>query len=111
MISMKKNAELFWILEVLLLTPVALFWMGLVSMMLGSADLFNAVVGQPYSMIKTVLVTLVCPAAAAWFAGEYIRENKREKGSAHDIAKAIVGVSLATIVIVIVYLFGANPVF
>lgn len=108
MISMKKNAELFWILEVLLLTPVALFWMGLVSMMLGSADLFNAVVGQPYSMIKTVLVTLVCPAAAAWFAVEYLYENKRIKGSAHDIAKAIVGVSLATIVIVIVYLVSEN---
>lgn len=108
MISMKKNAELFWILEVLLLTPVALFWMGLVSMMLGSADLFNAVVGQPYSMIKTVLVTLVCPAAAAWFAVEYIRENKREKGSAHDIARVIVAVSLATIVVVIVYLVSEN---
>lgn len=102
---MRKNPELFWILEVLLLTPVALFWMGLVSMMLGSADLFNAVVGQPYSMAKAILVTLVCPAAAAWFAIEYLRENKREKGSTHDIAKAIVGVSLATILVVLFYFF------
>ena len=105
---MRKNQELFWLLEVLLLTPVALFWMGLVSMMLGSSDLFNAVVGQPYSMVKAVLVTLVCPAAAAWFAVEYIRENKREKGSTHDIARAIVAVSVATIVIVVVYLIGGN---
>ena len=108
MISMRKNQELFWLLEVLLLTPVALFWMGLVSMMLGSSDLFSAVVGQPYSMIKTVLVTLVCPAAAAWFAIEYLRENKRDKGSTHDIARAIVAVSVATIVIVVVYLIGEN---
>lgn len=103
---MKKNHELFWILEVLLLTPVALFWIGLVSMMLGSDNLFNAVVGQPYSMLKAILVTLLCPAAAAWFAIEYLRENKREKGSAHDIAKVIIAVSLTTIVIVIVYLFS-----
>ncbi|MBI4091769.1 MAG: hypothetical protein HY427_00985 [Candidatus Levybacteria bacterium] len=106
MISMKRNPELFWILEVLLLTPVALFWMGLVSMMLGSNDLFNAVVGQPYSMIKTVFVTLVCPAAAAWFAGEYIRENRRERGSALDIARVIVVVSFVTIIIVLVYLLN-----
>ena len=108
MISMRKNHELFWILEVLLLTPVALFWMGLVSMMLGSSDLFNAVVGQPYSVLKALLVTLICPVAAAWFAIEYIRENKREKGSAHDIAKVIVAVSLATIVLVFVYIFAVS---
>ena len=108
MISMKRNQELFWILEVLLLTPVALFWMGLVSMMLGSSDLFNAVVGQPYSVLKALLVTLICPVAAAWFAIEYIRENKREKGSAHDIAKVIVAVSLATIVLVFVYIFAVS---
>lgn len=105
---MRRNNELFWILEVLLLTPVALFWMGLVSLMLGSSDLFNAVLGQPYSMLKFVLVALLCPGAAAWFAGEYIRENKRKKGSAHDIARLIVIVSFATIVIVLAYVFFAN---
>ncbi|OGH16461.1 MAG: hypothetical protein A3C30_04700 [Candidatus Levybacteria bacterium RIFCSPHIGHO2_02_FULL_40_18] len=108
MISMRRNQELFWLLEILLLTPVALFWMGVVSLMLGSGDLFNAVVGQPYSMLKAALVTLICPAAAAWFAIEYLRENKREKGSAHDIATAIIGVSLATIGFVLVYLFVEN---
>lgn len=108
MISMKKNQELFWLLEVLLLTPVALFWIGVVSMMLGSNDLFNAVVGQPYSTLKSILVTFICPIAAAWFAIEYLRENKREKGSAHDIARVIVAVSLATIVVVAIYLFGEN---
>lgn len=105
---MKKNHELFWILEVLFLTPVALFWMGVVSMMLGSNNLFDAVVGQPYSTLKSVLITFICPAAAAWFAIEYIRENKREKGSAHDIAKVIIVVSLATIAIVAFYLLGEN---
>ena len=108
MISMKRNHELFWLLEVLLLTPVVLFWLGVVSMSIGSADLFNAVVGQPYSTLKSVLVTLICPAAAAWFAIEYLRENKREKGSAHDIAKAIIGVSLVTVILVLTYLIGEN---
>jgi len=100
---MRKNHELFWLLEVLLLTPVALFWMSLVSMMLGSDSLFNAVLGQPYSMLRGVLITIVCPLAAAWFAIEYLRENKREKGSTRGIARAAVAVSLATVVIVLVY--------
>ncbi len=105
MISMKKNHELFWLLEILLLTPVALFWIGLVSLILGSNDLFSAVIGQPYSILKAVLVIFLCPGAAAWFAIDYLRENKREKGTSRNIAKAIAGVSLATIVIVLAYVF------
>lgn len=110
MITMKKNTELFWILEVLLLTPVALFWIGIVSKMLGSDSLFLAVVGNPYSLVRSVLITLICPAGAAWFAYEYIRENKKEKGTkgTRDIAKSIIAVSLATIAIVLIYIFFGN---
>ncbi len=111
MISMKKNAELFWILEILLVTPVALFWMGIVSKMLGSDSLFMAVLGSPYSLIRSAFITLACPAAAAWFAYEYIRENKREKGTKGtcDIAKSIIAICLATIAIVLIYVFLGNP--
>lgn len=105
MISMRKNSEIFWLLEILLLTPVSLFWLGVVSLMIGSGGLLNAVIGEPYSMLKAVLITLICPAAAAWFASEYVRENKKEKGSAHNVANLIIAVSLATIAIVLAYVF------
>lgn len=109
MISMKKNPELFWIFEVLLLTPIAFFWVGLLSMMLtGTEDLFNAVVGQPYSTLKSVLVTMIFPAAAAWLAFKYLNENKSDRGPTRRIAKYIMGVSLVTIIIVAFYLFGEN---
>lgn len=109
MISMKRNPELFWILEVLLLTPVALFWLGVITMMLqGSNTLFLAVVGEPFSMLKSILITILCPTAAAWFAYEYLRENKSDRGKTRDIAKAIIAVSIATIIIVVFYLFGEN---
>ncbi len=109
MISMKKNQELFWIFEVLLLTPLALFWTGVVTMMMSSENtLFLAVVGEPYSMLKSVLFTILCPVAAAWFAYEYIRENKADRGPTKKIAKYIIGVSVASIIIVVFYLYGEN---
>lgn len=106
MLSMKKNHEVFWILEVLLLTPVALFWTGLISMLLfGSSDLFLAVTGVPYNILKIFFVTILCPVAAAWFAYEYKRENKKDKNAAIGIANAILLVSIATIAIVLIYYF------
>lgn len=105
---MRKNNEVFWILEVLLLTPIALFWISLVSMMFGSPDLYVAIVGQPYSMIRSVLITIIIPLVSAWLAYEYIRENKKEKGPMPDIAKIILVVSLATVAIVLIYIFGQN---
>ena len=111
MISMKKNPELFWILEVLLLTPIALFWIGLMSMFIGgegSDKLFMAVVGQPYETLRAIFVTIICPIGASWFAFIYLVENKKEKSATRTIAKAILAVSLATIVIVSIYLIGEN---
>ena len=111
MISMRKNPELFWILEVLLLTPVAFFWIGLASMFIGgegSDKLFMAVVGQPYDNLRAIFVTIICPIGAFWFAYKYISENKKEKGITSDMAKAIFAVSLATIAIVVIYLFSEN---
>jgi hypothetical protein len=109
MITMRKNQELFWILEVLLLTPVALFWIGVSLMMLGGGNsLFLAVVGEPYSALRSILIAIVCPLAAAWFGYEYLRENKKERGSTRDIAKSIIAISLATVTIVLIYLWGEN---
>ncbi len=108
MISMKKNHELFWILEVLLLTPIALFWLGVVSMYLGSDNLFHAVLGEPYSTLRSMLFTVICPLAAAWFSWEYIRENKKEKGATTNVAKYIIVISLVTLALVVAYLVGEN---
>lgn len=108
---MRKNAELFWILEVLLLTPIALFWLSVASMFIGgegSDRLFVAIVGQPYDMFRAIFVTIVCPIGASWFAYRYIIENKKQKGATFDIAKAILAVSLATLAIVVIYLLGGN---
>ncbi len=111
MISMKKNHELFWILEVLLLTPIALFWIGLASMFIGgegSDRLFLAVVGQPYALLRAIFVTIICPIGASWFAFIYLVENKKDKSATLAIAKAILAISVATIVIVSIYLIGEN---
>jgi hypothetical protein len=109
MLNLHKNQELFWLLEVLLLTPVALFWSGVVSMMIsGSNRLFLSVVGQPFEPIRSILVTMVCPAAAAWFAYDYLSKNKREKSQTQTFAKLIIVVSVATIVLVVFYLYGEN---
>ena len=105
---MKKNHELFWILEILLLTPVALFWVGTLSMYLGSDSLLNSVVGGNNSEAKTLLITIICPIAAAYFAYKYLLDNKKEKGASHGMAKAIVGVSIATVIFVIFYLSSQN---
>lgn len=109
MVSMKRNHELFWILEVLLLTPVVFFWLGVVSMMLsGSDSLFQAVVGEPASTLRSVFVTLILPIAAVWFAYDYLRENKKEKGTAREAAKWIIIAGVASIALVVFYLFGEN---
>src|SRR3989344_7798152 len=106
MISMKKNHELFWILEVLLLTPVAFFWIGVISVMVnGSNTLLNAVLGQPMNLSRALLITIVCPAAALWFAHRYMVENQRSKDSAHGIAKVIILISIVSIVLVTFYLY------
>lgn len=106
MISMKKNHELFWILEILFLLPIALFWVGFASMYLtGSADLLLSIVGDPYSEIRRAFITLVCPAAAAWFALEYLRENKKMANRHAEIARGIIVVSAATIIFVLLYYF------
>jgi hypothetical protein len=109
MFDLRKNHELFWLLEILLLTPVAIFWSGVVSMTLtGSDSLFYSVVGNPFEPFRSTLVTLICPAAAAWFAYDYLTKNKKEKGSGRTFAKVIIAVSVATIVLVIFYLYGQN---
>lgn len=105
---MRKNHELFWIFELLFLTPIAMFWLGVMSMYLGSNNLFRAVVGQPLDPIKAILVAILCPAAAAWFAYDYLRENKNDKRTEKKIAKYIITISLATILVVIIYLYGQN---
>ncbi|OGH14124.1 MAG: hypothetical protein A3C27_03260 [Candidatus Levybacteria bacterium RIFCSPHIGHO2_02_FULL_39_36] len=106
MLSMKKNHELFWILEVLLLTPTALFWLGIISLALTDSNtLFLAVLGAPYSLLKGFFVAILCPAAAAWIAYDYIRENKKDRKATIGIAKAILWVSLATIGLVLIYIF------
>src|SRR5436190_2558457 len=107
MVSMKKNHELFWILEVLLLTPVALFWSSVVSMMLSNSNsLYIAVVGDPASPARVLLVTLLCPGVAALLAYKYLTENKKEKGTTQGIAKLIMLVGIVSIVLVLVYLYG-----
>ncbi len=102
---MKKNHELFWILEVLLLTPVALFWLGVMSMYLGSSSMLSSVIGGTGSEAKVLLITIICPAAAAYFAYKYVKDNKKEKGAAHGTAKIIQVVSILTIVFVILYFY------
>ncbi len=107
---MKKNHELFWILEVLLLTPIAFFWLGVVSMMLsGSETLLNAVIGAPMSTLKAVFVTMICPMASAWFAFDYLKENQSEKNNTtQKAARMIIVISLLTIALVLVYLYGES---
>lgn len=106
MISMRKNSELFWILEMLLLTPMAIFWIGLVSFfMFGTKDILTGIIGGEYGFLRGVFVALLCPLAASWFAYDYIRENKgAKKDHVRDMAKMIIAISVATIVIVGCYL-------
>ena len=109
MISMKKNPELFWLLEALLLTPVALFWIGVVSMtMIGESNTFNIVIGQPFSMLKISLVTILFPIISAFFAFKYLAENKKEKGAIAKIAKYIIAISITSFILVIIYLYGQS---
>ncbi len=109
MLSLKRDHELFWILEVLLLTPVALFWSGVISMMVSpSSKLFDSVIGNPIDPARSVLITILCPSIAAWLAFKYISENKKGKDTAHKIAKYIIIVSLLSIALVIIYLYGQH---
>ena len=106
MLDMKKNHELFWILEVLLLTPVVLFASGLLSAtVFHSTGLLNSVLGSPIDVVRSILVTIICPGAAAWFAFEYLHANKKVKDARHGLAKVILLVSLLTIVTVLAYQF------
>ncbi|HVT01610.1 MAG TPA: hypothetical protein VHE53_05300 [Patescibacteria group bacterium] len=102
---MKKNHELFWILEVLFLTPVALFWLGIMSMYLGSTNMLASVIGGTGSEAKILLITIICPLAASYFANKYINDNKKEKGAAHGTAKIIRVLGLLTVALVILYLY------
>lgn len=107
MISMKKNAELFWILEVLLLTPLALFWLGIVSRALnGSDDLLSAVLGEPRQVLRFLLIAVLAPALAVLLASSHLRESKRKKSATTDIARAIVWVGGASVIIVTIFFLG-----
>lgn len=109
MLNMRRNHELFWILEVLLLTPVALFWTGVISIAVSHSDkLFLAVVGQPFEPMRSILVTMICPIAAGWLAHKYISENKKEKGASLKVARIIMLISITSVILVFVYLYGEN---
>jgi len=109
MISLKKNKEMFWFFEVLFLTPLAIFWMGVLILMLGkSENILRAVVGQPLDPIRSTVIVIVCPFFASWLAWQYTKENKKDKSTTIKYAKYIMAVGVVSIILVLLYLYGPN---
>lgn len=109
MISLKKNKEMFWFFEVLFLTPVAFFWIGVLTLMMGKSDsILRAVIGQPLEPIRSTFIVVVCPFLASWLAWQYTKENKKDKSITIKYAKYIMAIGVVSIILVLLYFYGLS---
>jgi uncharacterized membrane protein HdeD (DUF308 family) len=108
MINFKRGHELFWILEVLFLAPVAIFWSGVLSRSFGSDKIINAVVGQPMNSARMFLITIACPLAAAWIAHLYIKQNKKDKKASLGMANVARILGIVSILVTVIFMFAQN---
>ncbi|PIT88854.1 MAG: hypothetical protein COU27_03160 [Candidatus Levybacteria bacterium CG10_big_fil_rev_8_21_14_0_10_36_7] len=89
-----SKKELFWTLEILFLTPLAIFWLGVMTKLLTGSNLItNMVVGQPYQLIRMFIVTIILPILAVWYATDFLKTNKKGKSALYARIIVVVGIT------------------
>ncbi len=103
------DASLYWIIEIFLLLPPALMWLGVLTKTLFYNDaVLVLLVGQlPGDAMRTIAFMIICPLAAAGLSIDFVRHHQK-KDLASSLSKMIVITALISVLIVSLYLFTGN---
>ena len=97
-------APLFWLVEVVLLAPLALFW---VSVIISSDALTRLLFGPSHTLLRDLLTPVILPALALGLALLRLRSSPR---TARDrpIVAALVAALVISLVVVLGYAVSEN---
>ena len=102
--ALVRSGRVYWTAVVLLLLPLAAFWVGVITR---SETISRLLFGSPHTPLRDLLPTVILPAVALLLSVARLRESTVDEAE-RNITRAVIATLATSYVVMLVYLIAES---